>query len=121
MNAAHAAAYARLLTSICDPSVSAVSRSKNRLRQQLNDETKKARSIAGQNLQYVVMEFCQCQLRGRLTPEVRTALNPGLYAVFGVMGQETMRTVNAALDAAARAVWKVLYEDYQRFGRWEGA
>lgn len=117
----HASAYARLLTSICDPSVSAVTRSKNRQRQELNDETKKARSIAGQHLQYLIMEFCQCQLRGRMEPEVRAALNPGLYAVFDAMSQDVMRTVNAALDSAGRAIFKVLYDDYRRFGRWHGA
>lgn len=120
LNDNHAAAYSRLLTAICDPTVSAVTRTKNRSRQELNDETKKARSIAGQHLQYLIMEFCQCQLRGRLTPEVRAALNPGLYAVFDAMNQEIMRTINSALDSSGRSIFKVLYDDYRRFGRWQG-
>ena len=61
-----------------------------------------------------------CQLKGRVQPEVRAALNPGLYAVFDAMGQEVMRTVNAALDVGGRAIFKVVYEDYRRFGRWKG-
>ena len=117
----HAANYARLLTSICDPTVSAVTTSKNRHGQVLNDETKKARSIAGQHLQYLIMEFCQCQLHGRLEPKVRTALLPGLYAVFDAMTQEIMKTVNSALDSSGRAIFKMLYDDYRRFGRWNGA
>ena len=121
LEAEHAAAYARLLSSICDPGVSAVTRSRNRARQELNDETKKARSIAGQHLQYLVMEFCQCQLQGRIEPEVRRALDPGLYAVFDAMSQDVMRTVNSALDAPGRAIFKLVYDDYRRFGRWQGA
>ncbi|MCJ1389850.1 hypothetical protein MMC18_002707 [Xylographa bjoerkii] len=120
LNPTHASAYARLLTSLCDPSVSAVKRSKNRQRAELNDETKKARNIAGQHLQYLIMEFCVCQLKGRMQPEVRAALNPGLYAIFDAMGQEVMRTVNAALDVGGRAIFKVVYEDHRRFGRWNG-
>ena len=121
LNEIHAAAYSRLLTAICDPTVSAVTRTKNRSRHELNDETKKARSIAGQHLQYLVMEVCQCQLRGRLPPEVRAALNPGLYAIFDAMSQETMRTINAALDSSGRSIFKVLYDDYRRFGKWQGS
>ena len=121
LRAEHATAYARLLSSICDPTVSAVTRFKNRARQELTDETKKARSIAGQHLQYLIMEFCQCQLQGRMDPEVRRALNPGLYAIFDAMSQEVMRTVNSALDAPGRAIFKMVYDDYRRFGRWQGA
>ena len=117
----HATAYARLLTSICDPTVSAVTRSKTRARQELNDETKKARSIAGQHLQYLIMEFCQCQLQGRMDPEVRRGLNPGLYAIFDAMSQDLMRTLDSALDAPGRAIFKMVYDDYRRFGRWNGA
>jgi nucleolar pre-ribosomal-associated protein 2 len=112
--------YARLLTSICDPSVSVVTRSKKRAQQELNDETKRARDIAGQHLQYLVMEFCQCQLQGRMEPEVRKALNPGLYAIFDAMGQDVRRTINAALDVKGRGIYKMLFEDYRRFGRWDG-
>ena len=113
----HATAYARALTTLCDPTVSSVTRSKYRSRPELNDETKKAKDIAGQHIPYLIMEYCDCQLKGRLSPEMKTALNPGLYAVLAVMSQEVMRTMNDAMDESARAVWKALYEDYRRFGR----
>ena len=116
-NETHAAAYARVLTTLSDPTVSSVTRSKYRLRPELNDETKKAKDIAGQHLPYLIMEYCDCQLKGRLLPEMKTALDPGLYAVLAVMSQEVMKTMNEAMDESARAVWKALYEDYRRFGR----
>ena len=112
----HAAAYSRVLTMICDPTVSSVSRSRNRSRLELNDERKKARSIAGQHLGYLIMEFCSCQLSGRLLPGMRRALNAGLYAACAVMSSEMMRTMNAAMDANSRSVFKALYDDYRRSG-----
>lgn len=121
LDSTHAAAYARLLTTICDPTGSSVARSKKSSRQDLNDETKKARSIAGQHLPYLIMEYCRCQIRGRLRLEVKEALTPGLYAVFDVMAPDTMRAINAAMDSSSRAIFKALYQDYRRFGRWEGA
>ncbi len=105
---------------ICDPTVSSVRRSRNRSRLELNDETKKARSIAGQHLPYLMMEFCGCQLTGRLLPGMRAALNAGLYAVLGVVPAEMMRTMNAAMDSSSRSVFKALYNDYRRTGKWDG-
>lgn len=57
-----------------------------------------------------------CQLTGRLTPEMKAALEPGIYAVLNVMTKEGMRTMNAALDESGRAVWKGLYEEWRRLG-----
>lgn len=116
----HAAAYSRLLTSICDPSVSAVTRSRKQSRASLNDQTKKARSIAGQHLPSLITTYCDCQLKGRLVAGMRVALDPGLYSVLNVMSPEVMRTMNAGMKEGQRAVWKALYEDWQRFGRWKG-
>ncbi|KAI4135688.1 MAG: hypothetical protein LQ347_000458 [Umbilicaria vellea] len=117
----HAASFVRLLTTICDPTVSSLARSRTRPQRELNDDTKKARSIAGQHLPYVVMVYCQCQLKGRLLPTVKAALTPGLYAILDVMSQDTTRTLNAAMDSSSHAIFKVLYDDYRRFARWEGA
>ncbi len=116
----HAAAYGRILTMICDPTVASVTRLRNRSGLELNDATRKARSIAGQHLPYLVMEFCCCQLTGRLLPGIRAALNAGLYAVLAVVPPDVMRKMNAAMDSSSRSVFKALYDDYKRFGKWNG-
>ena len=116
----HAAAYGRILSMICDPTVSSVTRWRNRSRLELNDETKKARGIAGQHLAYVMMEFCGCQLRGHLGSGMRAALNAGLYAVLRVIGPDMMRTMNAAMDSSSRSVFKALYDEYRKVGKWKG-
>lgn len=120
LGVAQAAAYGRLLTSICDPTVSSVTRHKKWSRHELNDETKKVRNIAGQHLQYLIMEYCHNQLKGRLEPGVKAALTPGLYAILDVMSQDVMRTINAAMDSSSQSIFKALYEDYRRSGRGSG-
>ncbi|MCJ1348129.1 hypothetical protein MMC31_006360, partial [Peltigera leucophlebia] len=71
----HAYLYSRLLTSLCSPTVSAVTpRSRSFSSSSLNDETKKARSIAGQHLQYLIMEYCTCQLWGHLSTTATTTI-----------------------------------------------
>ena len=114
-----AAAYARILTAICEPTVSSVTSFKSRGRTGLNDETKKAKATAGQYLPYLVMEYARCQLEARISPDVKAALTPGLYAVLDVLSIESMRTLNAAMDASGRAIFKGLYDDYRRFGKWK--
>ncbi|KAJ5351368.1 hypothetical protein N7452_000342 [Penicillium brevicompactum] len=122
LESSHATYYTRLLTSLCDPTVSAVLRPQaGASRDALTDQTKKAKRIAGQYLQYVVMEYAQCSLRGSLSPDVKAAIMPGLYAALDVMSRESMRALNAALDVSGRAVFKSLYDDYIKFGKWNKA
>lgn len=149
----HASLYSRLLTTLCSPTVSAVT-ARPRFYSSfspssLNDETKKARSIAGQHLQYLIMEYCTCQLWGHLTTTTTTGttttaagiigddddhdgdnnnkggmmmrekLMPGIFAVMDVMSAEVKRTVNARLDANGRSIFKGLYEEWRREWRRE--
>ena len=111
--------YTRLLTSVCDPTASSVSRKYGKPGAELNDATTKARNQAGQYMQYVIMEYAQCQLKGQISPEGKSALMPGLYAILDVMSRDVMRAMNAAMDSSSRAIFKALYDDYRRFGKWD--
>ncbi|KAI9840616.1 MAG: hypothetical protein M1837_001512 [Sclerophora amabilis] len=110
--------FARLLTNLCDPTVSSVgSSSQGTGRHQLTPATDKASRLAGQYLPYLLMEYAECQLRSPMLPDVRAALLPGLYVILDVTEQETLRMVNEAMEAEGRAVFKGLYEEWKRFGR----
>ncbi|RJE18566.1 Urb2/Npa2 family [Aspergillus sclerotialis] len=116
MQASDAAHFTRLLTSLSDPTVSAVSRPTGR--EALTDQTKKAKSIAGQYLQYFIMDYSRMCLQGSFLPEIKSVLMPGLYAVLASLSRESMRSLNDDLEISSRAVFKGLYDDYMRFGRW---
>lgn len=120
LHADHAGQFCRLLTSLCDPTVSAVQLQRaSQANQGLSDSTKKVKSLAGQYLQYLIMEYTGLQLRGHLSPEMKAALMPGVYSVLDVMSRTTMRAMNAAMDSSSRAIFKGLYDDYMRFGKWD--
>ncbi|KAL8960512.1 MAG: hypothetical protein Q9193_002795, partial [Seirophora villosa] len=92
--AAHASAYSRILHQLADPSLPSLTphhSRRNQDRHNLNDATKTAKSIAGQYLHYLVMTYCECQLKGRLEKEVREKLKTGLWVVLDVIPQEQMR------------------------------
>ena len=119
-NASHASTYARLLTTLCDPSPSAVAYGMSRHQIQLNDETKRAKDVAGQHLHYLIMTYCECRLNGKFAAEgMKEALEPGLWAVIGCLGDDIRRTMNAGMTTNCRAIWKKLYEDWKKFGEWQ--
>ncbi|EED21557.1 conserved hypothetical protein [Talaromyces stipitatus ATCC 10500] len=118
----HAVQFTRLLTSLCDPTVSAVSRPSrpagNSSSNSLVDQTKKAKMIAGQHLRILIESYAQNTLDAPLQPDIKTALAPGLYAILDAMPAESKRGLNAAMDISSRAIFKTLHEEYVRFGKW---
>ena len=117
--APYATAYTRLLCMLCDPTASSAAAPRSRRIQELTPATTKARRIAGQHLPYLLEEYIRCQLEHQLPPDVKSALTPGLYALLSVSSPKTLHMINASMDASGRALFKVLYSDYGRFGRWD--
>jgi nucleolar pre-ribosomal-associated protein 2 len=117
--APYATAYTRLLCMLCDPTASSAAVPGSRRRQELTPATTKVRRIAGQHLPYLLEEYIQCQLQHKLLPDVKSALTPGLYSVLSVSSPEILRMINASIDASGRALFKILYNDYGRFGKWD--
>lgn len=110
--------FSRLLSSICNPTVSAA-RSSSKRRNELNDEVKKTRKMAGQHMQYIVTEYCRCFLDGQISPVMKDRLMPGMYKVMDAIDRDLMRAMNAGLDPSSRAIFKNLYDDYVKYGKWD--
>jgi hypothetical protein len=108
----------RLLSSICNPTVSAARTSATR-RNELNDEVKQARKLAGQHMQYFIQEYCRCVLDGQLAPDMKNRLLTGLYKIMDAVDRDLMRAVNAGMDPSSRAIFKDLYSNWTKYGRWD--
>lgn len=119
MTLKHAQAYTRLLTLLCDPSTSSVSRASNN---SLNSATAKAKQLVGQHMPLVVSSFIKYQLDGglKMDSQVREELVRGVWAVFDVMSVEGRRVLGESLDASGRAVLSEMIKDWTRFGKWKG-
>jgi nucleolar pre-ribosomal-associated protein 2 len=118
LKAVHAAAFTRLVTSICDPSVSSVQRSQ---RNNLTSATDKAKRMAGQHMQFVLMTYIKLQLEMKMLPEVREKMVPALYAIFDTTTPELRKAISESLDSSGRAVFGTIYRDYSKFGKWKGS
>jgi hypothetical protein len=115
-----ASLVARLLSSLCNPTPSSVTR--QAAKPTLTDPTKAAGCVAGQYAPYLLTTYTRCQLIGQLAGgrEAKAALMPGLYAVLDVVPAEVMRGMNSMMDGGQRAIWRGLWEEWRRWGRWDG-
>lgn len=118
LRAKHAEAFNRLITLICNPSVSSVTRSQHN---NLTSATDKAKRMAGQHMQYVLTLYIKVQLDMKMLPEVREKMVPGIYAIFDTTSPELRKAISEGLDSSGRAVFGTLYRDYARFGKWKGS
>ena len=48
---------------------------------------------------------------------VQKALAPGLYALFSILGKYEREMCMGALDGAGREIFKNLWEDWNKYGR----
>ncbi|KAM0157744.1 hypothetical protein ACHAPG_004488 [Botrytis cinerea] len=113
-----AESFTRLLTLICDPTPNSISHSSMN---NLTSAVAKAKKIAGQHMHIILQTYIKFNLDMTMKSEVRTAMTPGLYAIFGCTDMEGRKAVVDGLDSSARAVWGTLYRDWARFGKWKGA
>jgi nucleolar pre-ribosomal-associated protein 2 len=115
----HAKRFARLLTLICEPTVATVTRGGG----PLDSEKDRAKRYVGQYMHLVLAQYVRLQLESGSVPVprgVRAALEPGVYAILDVTSQDGLRVVNDGMDAGGRVVFKELYRQWQRFGKWTG-
>lgn len=86
----------------------------------LTDPTRSLKRQISQHTQYLLQTFCQASLDGYLAPATREHLLPGLYTVIEATQIEVLRGMNAAMTDAQRSIWKDLYAEWIRFGKWNG-
>lgn len=118
----NAAQYMRLLSTLCSPTQSSVAKAHNRsnassnTKSTLNDQVKAAREYASHFIYPLLSCFCRFQLSGRLLPEVREKLTPGIWEALEVasMDREALDAMFAGLDANSKDVWRGVWEEYSK-------
>ncbi|KAL2016239.1 hypothetical protein VTK56DRAFT_4044 [Thermocarpiscus australiensis] len=119
----HAKRFARLLTLVCEPTAASVAQSSSRSGgggALLDSDKDRAKRYAGQHMYLVLMQYVRLQLEYVVPHGVREALEPGVYAVMDVTTREGLRLMNDALDPSGRVIFKEMYKQYQKFGKWTG-
>jgi nucleolar pre-ribosomal-associated protein 2 len=114
---ANAAQYTRLLSTLCNPPQSSISKAHQHSRKSkdLNDPVKAARERTSHFLYPLLASFCRFQLSGRLLPAVRVKLMPGLWEVVGTasLHKEGLDAMFAGLSRSERDVWRSVWGEYE--------
>lgn len=115
---AQAARFSRLLTLTCEPSVASVTR--GQAPGALDSAPDAAKKSAAQHMYLVLVLYVKLQLERPVPRGVRAALDPGVYSVLDITTPEGRRVINEAVDASGRAIFREMYKQYVRFGKWNG-
>ncbi|KAI0841728.1 Urb2/Npa2 family-domain-containing protein [Hypoxylon sp. FL0890] len=113
----HAERFARLLTLICEPSAASVARTRS---SELDSATDAAKRAAGQDMFTILESYIKLQLEVTVPRDVRKALEPGVYSILDITPQGCRRVLNESLDANGRAIFRQMFADYKKFGKWSG-
>lgn len=114
----HAERFARLLTLVCEPSAASVARS--RARSELDSATDIAKRAAGQYMYLVLEMYIKLQLEVEVSRDMRKALEVGVFSVLDITSEGCRKVLNESLDASGRAVFRALFAEYRKFGKWKG-
>ncbi|KAI0910286.1 Urb2/Npa2 family-domain-containing protein [Ustulina deusta] len=114
----HAERFARLLTLVCEPSAASVARS--RARSELDSATDAAKRAAGQYMYLVLEVYIKLQLEVEVSRDMHKALEVGVFSVLDITSEGCRKALNESLDASGRAVFRALFAEYRKFGKWKG-
>ncbi|KAI0118869.1 Urb2/Npa2 family-domain-containing protein [Nemania sp. FL0031] len=115
----HAERFARLLTLVCEPSAASVARSRA-ARSDLDSATDVAKRAVGQYMYLVLETYIKLQLEGEVARDMRKALEVGVFSVLDITPEGCRKVLNESLDASGRAVFRALFAEYRKFGKWKG-
>ncbi|KAK3357629.1 Urb2/Npa2 family-domain-containing protein [Lasiosphaeria hispida] len=110
--------FSRLMTLVCEPTDASVSRSQ--AANSLGSEKDKAKRYAGQYMYLVVMQYIKLHLEQAVPHEVSKALETGMNSALDITSQDMLKLMNDAMDPSGRVIFKELYKQYHKFGKWSG-
>ncbi|KAG7754233.1 hypothetical protein KL910_005139 [Ogataea haglerorum] len=116
MDASAGLAYQRLVGNLCEISASSVT----------NAETESSLTSAISYMKFqlrkfaslLIMNYVKFYLIYRLDPATKEALEGSMFVIFDLLTINELNYINLSLDSQARVVYKTLFDDYKKFGKW---
>jgi len=112
--------FSRILTMWATPPSVTWRTTKHAKRQLISNVTKTGKAVS-KHIPWFLMEYVALQAEYPeliIEEPVQRALAPGLYALFGVLGTYEREMCMGALDGSSRGVFKNLWEEWNKFGRY---
>ncbi|ETS75517.1 hypothetical protein PFICI_12461 [Pestalotiopsis fici W106-1] len=117
LRAQHGTKFARLLTLICEPSAASVARGKNNSLDSVTDAVKRS---AGQHMFWILALYIKLQLEGDVSRDMRKELTTGIYSILSITPEASRRILSEAMDESGRAIFRTIFTEWKKFGKWTG-
>lgn len=117
LKARHAAKFSRLVTLICEPSAASVARGKHNSLDSATDAVKRS---AGQHMFWVISLYIKLQLEGNVSRDMRKELTAGVHSILSITPESSRRILNESMDESGRAIFRNMFTEWKKFGKWSG-
>ncbi|KAF7537301.1 hypothetical protein G7054_g3791 [Neopestalotiopsis clavispora] len=117
LKARHGTKFARLLTLICEPSAASVARGKHNNLDSVTDAVKRS---AGQHMFWILALYIKLQLEGDVSRDMRKELTTGMYSILSITPEANRRILSEAMDESGRAIFRTIFTEWKKFGKWTG-
>jgi len=119
-SASSAQLFARILTMWATPPTATWQTTRESKRQLTSLAAKTGKAVS-KHIPWFMMEYVALQAEYPelfMEESVQKALMPGIYTLFGVLGTYEREMCMAALDGPSRGVFKSLWEDWSKHGKY---
>ncbi|GEQ68206.1 hypothetical protein JCM33374_g1873 [Metschnikowia sp. JCM 33374] len=114
-SSACAAAYARVLTSLCEPQSHASTKESDAL----TSRTALFRKALRKHAHILLVNYIYIRLNHQFSAEVNDQMMSGIYSLFSLFSKNELSLANQCLDPSGRAYYQSLYSTYKDHGRWK--
>lgn len=119
-----ATSFQRLMSNLCEPSGSFVSGSSH----STNDSSASAVALTKtmstlkarlrKSLPSVILNYISLAVRYNMNLEIKEIVVDSLFLIFDVLTMNELKLINSSLDSQGRTLFKSVYDDYKKYGKW---
>lgn len=108
-------AYSRLLSNLCEPSITSKSLASN----QLTTASTLIKKSLRKYLPSLLVNYINLALTKNFSRENNDEIMMGIFNIFDVFSPRELETTVALLDSQGIVLYKTIYNDYKDHGKWK--
>ncbi|GME84866.1 unnamed protein product [[Candida] boidinii] len=112
------------MSNLCEPSGSFVSGSSH----STSDSSASAVALTStmstlkarlrKSLPSVILNYISLAVRYNMNLEIKEIVVDSLFLIFDVLTMNELKLINSSLDSQGRTLFKSVYDDYKKYGKW---
>ncbi|KAH3667153.1 hypothetical protein OGAPHI_002802 [Ogataea philodendri] len=116
LGTAAATGFERLVSNLCEISASSVSNSESE--SSLTSTVSFMKHQLRKFVPLLILNYVKFYLSYQMDPAIKDVLENSMFMVFDLLTLNELNFINMSLDSQSRIVYRSLYDDYKKFGKW---